>query len=93
MLKLLKEASKRGIKVMHGVCVCESQASFYQYDRERQLFSPEPRGQVSFDLRQDLKTEDGADGFLKVADDVKQMCREFIPDLEVPSYLHIPEPQ
>ena len=44
-------------------------------------------------MSQDLAIEDGAAGFLKVADDVKQMCREFIPDLEVPSYLHIPEPQ
>ena len=92
MLKLLKEASGGGIKVMHGVCVFESQASFYQYDREQQL-SPEPQGQVHFDLGQDLATEDGAVGFLKVANNVKQMCQEFIPDLEVPSYLHIPEPQ
>ena len=93
MLKLLKQASGRGLKVMHGVCVYESRASFYQYDRKQQLFSPEPQGQVYFDLGQNLATEDGAVGFLQVADDVKQMCREFIPDLEVSSYLHIPEPQ
>lgn len=69
------------------------QASFHQYDRERQLFSLEPQGEVHFDLAQDLATENGAVDFLKVAEDVKQICREFITDLEVPSFLYIPEPQ
>ena len=91
MLKLLKEASGRGLNVMHGVCVCETQAAFYRYDRERQIVLPKPQGEVHFDL--DLATETGAVRFAEVAEDVKEMCREFIPDLEVPAYLHIPDPQ
>ncbi len=50
MLKLLKEASGRGIEVMHGMCVCETQAALFHYDCERQIFLPSPQGQVNFDL-------------------------------------------
>jgi len=89
MLKLLKEASGRGIEVTQGMCGGETQAALY--DRERQIFLPSPQGEVNFDL--DLATEGGAIAFLKIAEDVKRMCREIIPDLEVPSYLGIPDPQ
>jgi hypothetical protein len=81
MLELLKEADAPDIKVIHGVCVCGSQAAFYQYDRERQVVSPEPQGQVHFDL--DLATESGARRFVEVAEHVEQMCRELVPDLEI----------
>jgi hypothetical protein len=91
MLKLLKEAGGHGLEVTHGMCVCETQAALFHYDRERQIFLPSPQGQVNFDLN--LATEGRAIGFLKIAEDVKRMCRKIIPDLEVPSYLGIPDPQ
>jgi len=81
MLELLKEADAPGIKVIHGVCVCGSQAALNQYDRERQVVSPEPQGQVHFDL--DLATESGAECFKEVAEHVEQMCRVLVPDLEI----------
>jgi len=81
MLELLKEADAPDIKVIHGVCVYGPQAAFYQYDRERQVVSPEPQGQVHFNL--DLATESGAKRFVEVAEHVEQMCRELVPDLEV----------
>jgi len=77
MLELMKEADAPDIKVIHGVCVCGSQAAFYQYDRERQVVSPEPQGQVHFDL--DLATESGARRFAEVAEHVEQMCRDLVP--------------
>ena len=87
----LKEASGRGLGVMHGVFVYEIRAAFYQYDRERQIVLPEPQGQVQpFDMH--LTTERGAVRFLGIAEDVKQMRREFIHDLEVPTNLHIQDP-
>ena len=84
MLELLKGADAHGIKVIHGVCVYGPQAAFYQYDRERQVVSPEPQGQVHFDL--DLATESGARRFVEVTEHVEQMCRELVPDLELPSF-------
>jgi len=55
MLKLLAEADGPCIPVMHGMCVCGTQAIFYQYDRKRRNVFPKPQGQVHFDL--DLATE------------------------------------
>jgi hypothetical protein len=65
MLELLKKADAPDIKVIHGVCVYGSQAAFYQYDRERQVISPEPQGRVHFDL--DLAKESGAKHFLNTS--------------------------
>lgn len=90
MLKLLAEADAPCIPVMHGMCVCGTQAVFYQYDRKRQNVFPKPQGQVHFDL--DLATESGAVHFMEVAEEVQQMCREIIPDLEVPAFLDIEDP-
>lgn len=90
MLRLLKEADGPGIDVMHGVCVFETQAAFYQYDCKQQTVSPKPQGYVHFNF--DLAKESGAVRFLEVAEDVKRMCREFIPDLEVPAFLDTPDP-
>jgi len=81
MLELLKEADAPDIKVIHGVCVCGSQAAFYQYDCERQVVSPEPQGQAHFDL--DLAMESRAKCFEEVTKHVEQMCRELVPDLEI----------
>ncbi len=41
----------------------------------RQRVSPEPQGQVHCDW--DLATQSGAVQFIKVVEDVKQMCQEF----------------
>jgi hypothetical protein len=91
MLKLLKEADgHRSINVMHGVCVCGTQAAFYRYDRGQKMVSPRPQGHVNFNF--DLAKEDGAIFYLEVAEDVKRMCREIIPDLQVPGYMDIPDP-
>jgi hypothetical protein len=76
--------------VMHGVCVFETKAAFYEYDRKKQTVSPNPQGQVHLDL--DLATKSGADRFVEVAEEVKRMCRELIPDLQVPRFLDIPDP-
>ena len=91
MLKLLVEAEGPcKISVMHGMCVCGTQASFNQYDRKRQNVFPKPQGQVHFDL--DLATESGSVHFMEVVEEVKQVCREIIPDLEVPAFLDIEDP-
>jgi hypothetical protein len=84
MLELLKEADAPDIKVIHGVCVYGPQAAFYEYDRERQVVSPGLQGQVNFDL--DLATESGAKRFVEVAEHVERMCRELVPNLELPSF-------
>jgi hypothetical protein len=90
MRRLLKGADGPGINVMHGVCVCGTQAAFYQYDCERQIVSPKSQGRVHFGF--DLATEGGATRFLEVAEDVIQMCRGIIPNLEVPAFMDIPDP-
>jgi len=88
MLNLLQEP--HGLDTMHGVCVFGTRAAFYQYDSKRQIVLPKPQGQVNFDL--DLATESGAVRFMEVTEEVKQMCREFMPDLEVPAYQDIHDP-
>ena len=90
MLELLKGADAPDIKVIHGVCVYGSQAAFYQYDRERQVVSPEPQGHVHFDL--DLATESGAKHFVEVTEHVEQMCRELV-ELELPPFLNKSDPK
>jgi len=80
MLKLLKAVDVPGIKVVHGVCVCGSQAAFYEYDRERQLVSPEPQGQVHYDW--DLATQSGAVHFIQVVEGVKEMYQELINNFD-----------
>jgi hypothetical protein len=90
MVRLLKEADGPDIiSVMHGVCVFETKAAFYEYDRKKQTVSPKPQGQVHYDF--DLATQSGAVRFVEVAEEVMRMCRELIPDLEVPAYLDIPD--
>ena len=58
-------------------CVYGPRATFYQ----RQVILPEPQGQVHFDL--DLAKESGTKRFVEVAEQVEQMCRELVPDLEI----------
>jgi len=86
MLKLLVEPC---ISVMHGMCVCGTQAIFYQYDCKRRNVLPNPEGQVH---ELDLATGSGSVHFMEVVEEVKRMCREIIPDLEVPAFLDIEDP-
>jgi len=73
----LKEVDVPGINVVHGACICGSQAAFYEYDCERRLVSPTPQGQVHYDW--DLATHSH---FIQVVEDVKQMYQELINNFD-----------
>jgi hypothetical protein len=73
MRKLLTDADNAPIGIIHGVCVSGTRITFYRYNREQNLISPQSNI-VHFDF--DLVDDDGAACLLEVAEDIKDMCRE-----------------
>ena len=67
MLRKLLGEAETPIETIHGAIVCGTRITFYHYDRQEGVFSPE-----SPDV--DLTKEDGAVRMLEVVGDVRDMC-------------------
>jgi hypothetical protein len=88
MRRLLSDADvPDDIDVLHGICVSGTRIAFYSYDREQQIISPPLSRQITrpsrvhFDFN--LMDDDGATRLLEVVEEIKDMCREVVGDLNV----------